>query len=293
MLHGRLASRIGAAASPLLSSRLYPSSASVSRAVLSAATRRTFLTTARASFPAGAATKPKAKATTTKAKASTAAKKKPAAKKPVRKASRVAAKKPKTPVKRKPKKKVVPKKAPRILKSQGPPSRRSSTFLVFFQEYMEKHGSERGGSIIDFSKEAGARYRAMSDAEKEPYAVKAREQTALRQAEYQKWIEEADPDFLRRLNKQLKASKKRRIVDKNRVKKPVSGYIQQVSINPFSFLCSSFSRYFLDNFKEGTPAERGKAAGAGWRQLSEAERQKYQAQAKVALDEWKAAQSNA
>ncbi|KAF7368980.1 hypothetical protein MVEN_00224400 [Mycena venus] len=139
-----------------------------------------------------------------------APKKKPAVKK-------IASKKKVAPKKVSVAKKTVPKKSPRVTKAQGPPSRGGGPYMVFSKEYFKNHPT---GSVVERARAAGAEWRALSDAEKQPYYAQAASEKAKAAQFVSEYFATVDPALLRRLNRQRKAANKPRIRNPVTVKRP-------------------------------------------------------------------------
>ncbi|KAJ7653340.1 hypothetical protein DFH06DRAFT_1205355 [Mycena polygramma] len=285
-LNARVLARLGAAAA----GRPLAASVPVSRVALSLS-RRTFLTTPSLSFAAAvrpptgkaaAATKKPApkRVTSTKKKDTTkkaaAPKKKVAAKKPAAKKAAPKKKAKKVVKKKAPKKKVaVPKAPPRVLKSQGPPSRGPTSFFLFARDFRKTQPHD--ASVTDIARAAGAAWRALSDSEKEAYLTRARAERALAKVHVDEYFANVDPDLLRRLNKQRAARKLPRIRStiENTNKRPLSGFL----------------RFSLERRIPGIPVvQQSKQRAQEWHALPEAEKAAYNKRFEVEMAEWKKAQ---
>ncbi|KAJ7054097.1 hypothetical protein C8F01DRAFT_495122 [Mycena amicta] len=288
--------RLLARANPVVGLRGLVAPATLSRALLAATTRRTFVSSTRLSLPASTtAAKKKPAAKKQAVKKATPAKKKPAAKKatPAKKKpaakARVVAKKPTTkpkpavkkkkvvtakkPVVKK-KKKVVPKKVPRITRAMGPPPYGNSPFILF---HMEEHAKDPSVEPIARSKQSSVKWKQMSESEKEPYmqrSLEAKEKARIARA---KWFDEVDPLFLRRLNAQRRAKNLPRFRNPNKTdRKPLSAY--------FLFLVE----HRATAAPSGThPREVSKAVGALWRALEPSEKEVYVSKAREEKEAFK------
>ncbi|KAJ6460886.1 hypothetical protein C8R45DRAFT_533842 [Mycena sanguinolenta] len=276
-LNARLLARLGVSRSLVAPSRL-----------VNGLSRRTFLTSPRIAFPAAvrprtaaAAKKPAAKKPAAKKPAAkkAAPKKKPAAKKAapkkkpaVKKAApkrKVAAKKVVKPKRRVVAKKPVAKKPPRVTKAQGPPSRGATPFIVFANEYRAAH---KEGTITQRSSAAGAAWRALSEAERQPYYAQSAAQREAAKEAVTKYFNNVDPLLLRRINAQRKAQNKPRIHNHTLPKRPMSAYIA----------------FYMETRDPSMPFEEAaKTAGAAWRALSEADRKVYTDRFSEQLKVWK------
>ncbi|KAJ6475819.1 hypothetical protein C8R47DRAFT_1142565 [Mycena vitilis] len=283
-LNARVLARLGAAAA----GRPLAASVPVSRVALSLS-RRTFLTTPSLGFAAAvrpptgkaaAATKKPApkRVTSTKKKDTTkkaaAPKKKVAAKKPVAKKA-APKKKVKKVVKKVVKKKVAVPKVPRVLKSQGPPSRGPTSFFLFARDFRKTQPHD--ASVTDVARAAGAAWRALSDSEKEEYLTRARAERAIAKVRVDEYFANVDPDLLRRLNKQRAVRKLPRIRStlENTNKRPLSGFL----------------RFSLERQTSGIPVvQQSKQRAQEWHALPEAERAAYNKRFEVEMAEWKKAQ---
>ncbi|KAJ7100649.1 hypothetical protein B0H15DRAFT_927331 [Mycena belliarum] len=284
ILPARLLSRLGTATAPLAVARQLAAPSATSRGIFASATRRTFLTSARLSFPAAKAAASQAK-TTKKAPAKTASKvapkkkatvtKKAAPKKKVVK-KKVLKKKPAP----KPKRKVVKKKAPpkplRITKAMGPPTRGVTAFIAFMQEWAASPAAS-GLATLERAKNAGAAWRALSDAEKQPYVARSKAIREAAKITRDKWFTDADPALLRRINKTRKEKKLPRILNPTKDKKPTSNFIR-----------------FMADFRQTLPSdmpltEKSRQGGAVWRAMTAAEKEPYNTAADNAMAAYRAA----
>ncbi|KAJ6598471.1 hypothetical protein DFH09DRAFT_1131871 [Mycena vulgaris] len=297
VLPSRLLSRLGAAVAHSPIARPFPTSSALSRAILASTTRRTFLTSARLSLPAAStksaagrkpAAKSPAKTTAKKSVKTTAAaakpKKKPAPKKKVAAKKKVVPKKKKVVPK---KKKVVVKKAPakpqRITKAMGPPSRGGSPYIQFVKQFLANQGAGIASSP-DRMRAAGAAWKGLSELEKQPYFAQSAAERAAQKQVYDKWVADADPAFLARLNKQRKVKKQGKIVNPNRVKRPMSAYF---------LLVLSLPRRFQQAHRKTLPSdtpfmEIGKICGALWKTMPASEKEVYTSIFKKNFEAYKA-----
>ncbi|KAJ7054091.1 hypothetical protein C8F01DRAFT_1163876 [Mycena amicta] len=247
--------------------------APLSRALLASTTRRTFVSSTRLSVPA--ITKPAAREPAARkpaARKPAARKATPAEKKPAAKATtkrKPAVKKvvaAKTPVVKK-KKKVVPKKVPRVTRAMGPPPYATTPFIFF---NMEERAKDPSVLPVARSKQSSVKWQQMSESEKEPYMQRAREAREKARIAREKWFNEVDPLLLRRLNAQRRAKKLPRFRNPNKTdRKPLSPY--------FQFLVE----HRATAAPAGThPREVSKAVGALWRALEPSEKEVYVSKAK-------------
>ncbi|KAJ7267443.1 hypothetical protein C8J57DRAFT_1717798 [Mycena rebaudengoi] len=274
LLNARLLSRLGAAAGPYTTS---VASRVVSRAVLASTTRRTFLTSSRLLLPTAktpaskAAAKPATKAAPKKAVAKKAAPKTAAAKKPA--AKKAALKKKVAPKKKKvvpKKKKVVVKKRKvaakplRITKSICPPPRTMTAYIMFSQEYMAARPVSPGDKYITKDRQVAVAtaWKALSEAEKEPYRVKSQEERARRQIAYEKFMAEVDPKLLYKINAHRRAKKLPVFKNPLAPKRPLSAYMR-------------FAQDHRVTIPAGPAMETGAAIGAAWRALPQSEKDIY------------------
>ncbi|KAJ7182708.1 hypothetical protein C8R43DRAFT_940815 [Mycena crocata] len=259
VLNFRLWSRVGAVVGPSTGTRAVAAPSAVSRAILTASTRRTFLTSSRLSLPAARATATK-KPAVKPPKAATAKaspKKKPAAAKPAKKAAPKKKKVVKKAAVKPPKKKVTPAKVPRITKAQGPPSRGGAPYTLFSQEFM---AANVGKPFVENARAAGAAWRALSDAEKQPYYTKASAEKEVARKAYDQWMKDVDPELLKRINAQRKERKMPRLVNHMAPKRPLTPYML------------FFKEFREGNNLSGNVIEAARAGGAAWKALTDAER---------------------
>ncbi|KAF7377753.1 hypothetical protein MSAN_00198300 [Mycena sanguinolenta] len=239
--------------------------------VVNGLSRRTFLTSPRIAFPAAvrppkavaakkpAAKKPAAKkAAPKKAAAKKAApKKKPAPKKAAPK-RKVAAKKPAVkPKRRVVAKKPIAKKPPRVTRAQGPPSRGPTPFIVFASEYRATHTE---GTMPERAAAAGAAWRALSEAERQPYYAQSAAKREVAKEAVAKYFSTVDPALLRRINAQRKTKKMPRIHNHTVPKRPMGPYLA----------------FFMETRDASVSFEESaKIAGAAWKVLPQEEKDAY------------------
>jgi len=236
---------------------------------LSSATRlawsRAFTTTPRVLEPAAAVATKKKASTTSTDKKSTGRVKKSAIKK--RTAEKRAVKRSVA------KKKTIKKKAikkpsttqPALTKDQLPPKRPLQAFVLFSLEFKER-SSLSENSFIEKSKLAGEAWRALSDAEKEPYHERYKAQCATYQQAKEQYLQNTPPDILRRVRAKHKERYERRLKrDPSRARHG-----------------SAFSYYFTNWYRiEGKAIHGGKItlamkdAASRWRNMSEEEKRPY------------------
>ncbi|KAI0711679.1 hypothetical protein C8Q76DRAFT_737489 [Earliella scabrosa] len=170
---------------------------------------RTFLTTAYVAEPAAKGSKPAAKKAAT-SKATSGRKKATKKTKPKTKAKPKA--KPKTKAKKKATKPAKDDpdarfkkglKAVKIAKSERPPLKSITTYSLYLRDQCGAIGNP--GAFATRSKELAARWRAMSDEEKQPYKDQAAEARKKFEQDRMEWFTKTDPRILRALNMQRKA----------------------------------------------------------------------------------------
>ncbi|KAF7324734.1 hypothetical protein MKEN_00515100 [Mycena kentingensis (nom. inval.)] len=243
----------------------------VSRVVLNASTRRTFVFTPRLAFPAASTTKAKAKKpAAAKPKATLKGGAKKAAVKKAAPKRKPAAKK---VVKPKVKKAAKPKPLPRIKSSEGPPRRGKSAYACFLEEYSK---ITEGFRPQTHAKACAEAWQLLSESEKAVWKERAAESKVKQDAAREKWFRNVDPKFLARLNKQRVKQ------GKNRYRNP---YAERMPYN-------GFMRFYVHDFTPANMhlpvAKRSTAAGAEWRAMSASQKEPYNAAAKVAYDAYHA-----
>ncbi|KAL4266328.1 HMG box domain-containing protein [Pleurotus pulmonarius] len=239
--------------------------------------RRTLHTSPSHDFPAKATTEKKASST----KATTAGRKRPAAK-----GAKTTAKKPVKKAKTKPKAKPKPKrvvrvakkrvarkkravKPPRVTLAMAPPRGYPGAFILFHkQRVMEgRSPSKSMDEAKQSARDSGNAWRALSEAEKEPFLKQAqvlREEYRKKREEY---FENNDPKILKAINKKRVAkghNKLRNHRPAGQEPRPLSAY--------FRFMREF--RYTSEASHLGGVAA-ARTAGERWRAMSEEEKDVY------------------
>ncbi|CAE6420397.1 unnamed protein product [Rhizoctonia solani] len=175
----------------------------------------------------------------------------------------------------------------------NPPKQAPSTWQIFFTEYLQNYkmtNPERKLNVSQAAKDGGAAYKALSHQQKEIYKRKAR----LAKEEYDReliaWQRMLTPEDIRVENvfrsAQRKAGKSRRsnLKDPNAPKKPLSAYfmfLQWIRADPARI---------QDVFgEEGETTRQSVLAASKWRELSDAEKKPFLAQAEREKLEYEAA----
>jgi len=209
-------------------------------------------------------TKHKRKTTTTKK--TTKPKKKKPAKKTVKKAKKKVVKKTKKRVVKKPKKPVAPTK-PKLMKL--PPSSGVSGYALFLKDALTATSGPGGKDRLAG---ASAQWRALSDAEKQPWITRAKAETATRKQVYtttiaglsRVQIQEENQKrriLAKKYGKTTRPANKRLIRDPKAPKRPTTGYL----------------RFALKQLTPGVPlGQSSKASAILWKSMSDAEKRPYQ-----------------
>ncbi|CAE6528202.1 unnamed protein product [Rhizoctonia solani] len=174
-----------------------------------------------------------------------------------------------------------------------PPKQAPSTWQIFFTEYLQSYKTtnpERKLNVSQAAKDGGAAYKALSDDQKEIYKRKARFAKEEYERELAAWQRTLTPDDIRQENvfrsAQRKAGKSRRsnLKDPNAPKKPLSAYfmfLQWIRADPARV---------QDVFGDETETTRQSVLAASkWRELSDAEKKPFLAQAEREKLEYEAA----
>ncbi|CAE6510686.1 unnamed protein product [Rhizoctonia solani] len=174
-----------------------------------------------------------------------------------------------------------------------PPKQAPSTWQIFFTEYLQSYKStnpERKLNVSQAAKDGGAAYKALTDEQKEIYKRKARHAKEEYERELAAWQRTLTPDDIRQENvfrsAQRKAGKSRRsnLKDPNAPKKPLSAYfmfLQWIRADPARV---------RDVFGDETETTRQSVLAASkWRDLSDAEKKPFLAQAEREKLEYEAA----
>ncbi|KAF2472001.1 uncharacterized protein BDR25DRAFT_221485 [Lindgomyces ingoldianus] len=253
---------------------------------------KTALAISRRSYATARATKPTKtvkKAVKKSAAKKAAPKKKTATKKPKKKAARATKAKPKKKVAATPKRKVKKSLTPgekekatiKELKAKAlrEPSngQHMSAWMVFSGEAVK---GKTGGNLTGSVKDAAARFKNLTPAEKEHYNHLANERAAAQQAEYKRWVLSHTPEQIRianlaRLNLRRRvpttAGKRKypphtsKIKDDRQVKRPSSAYLRFAT-----------ERNTSGDMKSIAKSEVMKLIGNEWNALSASEKQKYE-----------------
>ncbi|TBU28217.1 high mobility group box domain-containing protein [Dichomitus squalens] len=232
---------------------------------------RTFLTTAHVSEPvASDSESPKAKKSTTKRSSATkTGTKKAATKKPKAKA------KPKKVESDDPEDRLKgPLKSIKLKKEDLPPPKPATSFFLFIREQYERKENVRTGvGAASNSSEIAARWKELSDTEKQPYREKAAALKAEYEAARARWFENADPRLIRAINAQRKAKNRLKIHSPlgSDPRRPLPAFIQYMR-EIHDTLDVSIDRHANT---QGYLAALGKAASEKWKALPEEERQRY------------------
>ncbi|KAJ1308862.1 hypothetical protein OPQ81_004550 [Rhizoctonia solani] len=182
---------------------------------------------------------------------------------------------------------------PPIRSRLHPPKQAPSTWQIFFTEYLQNYKStnpERKLNVSQAAKDGGAAYKALTPAQKELYKRKARLAKEEYERELAAWQRTLTPEDIRQENAfrsaQRKAGKSRRsnLKDPNAPKKPLSAYfmfLQWIRADPARV---------QDVFGEETETTRQSVLAASkWRDLSDAEKKPFLAQAEREKLEYEAA----
>ncbi|KAH7343572.1 hypothetical protein B0J17DRAFT_182170 [Rhizoctonia solani] len=174
-----------------------------------------------------------------------------------------------------------------------PPKQAPSTWQIFFTEYLQNYKStnpERKLNVSQAAKDGGAAYKALSKDQKEIYRRKARLAKDEYERELAAWQRTLTPEDIRQENvfrsAQRKAGKSRRsnLKDPNAPKKPLSAYfmfLQWIRADPARI---------RDVFGDETETTRQSVLAASkWRDLSDAEKKPFLAQAEREKLEYEAA----
>ncbi|KDN51196.1 hypothetical protein RSAG8_00825, partial [Rhizoctonia solani AG-8 WAC10335] len=174
-----------------------------------------------------------------------------------------------------------------------PPKQAPSTWQIFFTEYLQDYKStnpERKLNVSQAAKDGGAAYKALSTGQKEIYKRKARLAKEEYERELAAWQRTLTPEDIRQENvfrsAQRKAGKSRRsnLKDPNAPKKPLSAYfmfLQWIRADPARV---------QDVFGDETETTRQSVLAASkWRDLSDAEKNPFLAQAEREKLEYEAA----
>ncbi|KAI0699743.1 hypothetical protein C8T65DRAFT_658992 [Cerioporus squamosus] len=253
------------------------------------AVARTFLTTAHVSEPAAkeGTTKSKApKSTSTKAKSTkvkkatktAAAKKAPTKKKPAKKAGRP----PKDDSEARFRKGLMSVK---VKRSELPPVKPISPYSLFVREQYKN--AEITGSFGEKSTEIAARWKQLSEEEKESYREKAESLKEQFAKEQEEWYKTTDPRILRAINAQRKAHNKLgiRVPQHLRDKRPLSPYMMyMVEVRDSVELDLTLPR------RDAIMKQAGQV-GKMWQDLPAEEKQRYADKFKKAIEEYRAKQS--
>ncbi|GJF00177.1 hypothetical protein PsYK624_164560 [Phanerochaete sordida] len=262
-----------------------------SRAPLVATLTRNFVTTPLLAFPAAKTakatkaaesapeTKPtRGRAKSTPAKASTKTAKTTKTTKTAKAAKPKAAPKPRRVKKEKPKRMV-------IRPEDRPPKAQGSPFSGFWADRCAELKGKFGesGTLQEHMRKASADWRAMTDEEKKPYFERYR----ARLEEFQKAREEywanADPAVIREINRRSPKKKPLRMPSKQKGR-PATPFLR--------FYTGTFRPSYIAEHPDAAFGEIGKAAGAAWKALSEAEKEPYQEEWKRELKEWEAKETS-
>ncbi|KAJ6558671.1 hypothetical protein B0H10DRAFT_2120708 [Mycena sp. CBHHK59/15] len=164
--------------------------------------------------------------------------------------------------------------APRITKAMGPPKRGLSAYTVFAQELLNTSTFMKDGAPKERIAACGPAWKALSDAEKQPYYAKAlvsREQAADAYNEYMAGV---DPKLLFQINKQRKAKKLPLYRNHLAPKRPRSSFFR-----------------FMDEFRKATPpnsvTEIAKLGGEAWKALSVSDKERYAREYKGEMTTWR------
>ncbi|KAF8743062.1 HMG-box domain, partial [Rhizoctonia solani] len=175
----------------------------------------------------------------------------------------------------------------------NPPKQAPSTWQIFFTEYLQNYKAtnpERKLNVSQAAKDGGAAYKALSPQQKEIYKRKARLAKQEYDRELAAWQRMLTPEDIRVENAfrsaQRKAGKSRRsnLKDPNAPKKPLSAYfmfLQWIRADPARI---------QDVFGDETETTRQSVLAASkWRELSDAEKKPFLAQAEREKLEYEAA----
>ncbi|RPD56521.1 hypothetical protein L226DRAFT_531339 [Lentinus tigrinus ALCF2SS1-7] len=244
---------------------------------------RTFLTTAQVSEPAAKRGSTKSKS----AKSKTTPKKKAAAKKS-------------TATKKKPAKAGRPKKddsndpearfknglkAVKVKKSELPPVKPTTAYSLFLREQYKEIGQT--GTFGEKSTEIAARWKQLSEAEKQRYFEQAESLKEAFAKTQEEWYKNTDPRILRAINVKRRAENKPLIHMPThlRNKRPLSSYMR--------YMLEVRDSVELDPSLSTKEALNKRAAQIGkmWHELPAQEKQRYTDQYHKELEEYKAAKS--
>ncbi|CAE7210019.1 unnamed protein product [Rhizoctonia solani] len=183
--------------------------------------------------------------------------------------------------------------APPTRSRLNPPKQAPSTWQIFFTEYLASFKStnpERKLNVSQAAKDGGAAYKALSSEQKAMYRRKARLAKAAYERELADWQRTLTPEDIRQENifrsSQRKAGKSRRsnLKDPNAPKKPLSAYfmyLQWIRADPARI---------RDIFGDETETTRQSVLAASkWRELNDAEKKPFLAQAEREKLEYEAA----
>ncbi|EKM53011.1 uncharacterized protein PHACADRAFT_259183 [Phanerochaete carnosa HHB-10118-sp] len=245
---------------------------------------RTFLTTPQLAFPAA-----KAKATTTASA--------PKTKKALDKPNTTATKSTKTV--KKPTKAAKPKAEPKAKKEKAPPKPKRLTirpedrppkmpagpWLLFWKRYMAGRGIKSLDETHEVIKEASSTWRAMSEAEKQPF----RDESAAARVEYAKRRNEYFTTVDRKILNELNRRRTARDPNASRLRRKSKNSGQPAP--PFvAWFNETFRQRYATENPDLPARDVAKHAGEVWRGMSDGDKQPHVDRARQAIKEWKAKQ---
>ncbi|TFK97696.1 hypothetical protein BDV98DRAFT_607390 [Pterulicium gracile] len=194
----------------------------------------------------------------------------------------------KTPAKRKPVKKAEDGKL-KVTKAMMPPTKPGSMFMFYWKHVQTtlpkslnlKQSNENIGV-------AAARWRAMSDAEKEPYHTQARDALAKHELAKQEWWRTADPALIRAINEKRVARKKPKIAAQRarEDRGPANAYALFTTDQVQTQMAASTIT------PEGT-RDVFRETAKKWKGLPEVEKAEWRERARKGREEWKVRQKQA